>query len=145
MAWRAGATRWSFASCHFNENFCCVALSGLATCNGLWHLQRATATATRRQQGWQWRWRWQLESGNQPCYGSLAVPHPAPSVHLSLSLTRPQSVVALCSGYGYGYGKWLQLRGLRPCDALEIVVAAPVVAAAVIFLCCCFRCLTATG
>lgn len=30
-------------SCQFNENFCCVALSGLATCNGLWHLQRATA------------------------------------------------------------------------------------------------------
>lgn len=92
VAWKAGATRWSFASCHFNENFCCVALSGLATCNGLWHLQRATATATRRQQGWQWRWRWQLESGNQPCYGSLAVPHPAPSVHLSLSLSIPASI-----------------------------------------------------
>lgn len=42
----AGATWWSFASCHFNENFCYVALSGLATCNGLWHLQRATAAAT---------------------------------------------------------------------------------------------------
>lgn len=73
-----------------------------------------------------------------------------PSIYLSLSL-RPQSVVALCSGYGYGYGKWLQLQGLRPCDALEIVVAAPVVAVvastavAVILLCCCLRCLTATG
>lgn len=118
----------------------------------VWQLATACGTCNgqqqqRRQQGWQWRWRWQLESGNQPCYGSLAVPHPAPSVHLSRSW--PQSVVALCSGYGYGYGKWLQLRGLRPCDALEIVVAAHavpvVVAAAVILLCCCFRCLTATG
>lgn len=69
-----------------------------------------------------------------------------PSISLSLSLSRPQSVVALCSGYGYGYGKWLQLRGLRPCDALEIVVAAPAASVVVvILLCCCFRCLTATG
>lgn len=84
----AGATWWSFAVASLMKTFAVWRLA-------VWQLATACGTCNgqQQQQWWQWRWRWhwQQESGNQPCYGSLAVSHPAPSVHLSLSLS-PSSI-----------------------------------------------------